>query len=148
MFGPLPFITFIRWHLKLPDNLWKVRHTDISNGIPFVFVFIWTYFGLIRDMRSREVTKPFPDITKLSFGFEYVIIFLSRLPNFNKMSKVIYLTLTLISICLITLWRPQFFHVHNWELTKSEVFLTCEILLPLRLPRAAIMINRRWCYDW
>ena len=46
MFGPIPLINFIRWIIKLPDNLWNVLHTDIYDGIPYFFAFVWPCFGL------------------------------------------------------------------------------------------------------
>ena len=46
MFGPPPLINFIRKFIKLPDNLLKVLHTDISDGITLLFVFLWNCFGL------------------------------------------------------------------------------------------------------
>ena len=39
------------------------------------------------------------------------------------------------------------FHAHSCELTKCELFLTCELFLPERLPIVTIMINILWCYN-
>ena len=43
MFGPIPHITLMRQILKFLDNLRKIPKTDISNGKPCLFNFIWTY---------------------------------------------------------------------------------------------------------
>ena len=67
------------------------------------------FFGLALDLRPREVINPFTNIPKLSFGSEDVILILSRLPNFNYMPKVTYLSLPLINIYFLILRRPQIF---------------------------------------
>ena len=104
MFGPPPLINFIRTFLKLPVNLWKVLHTDISDGIPCLF-----YFSvLVLTLRPIELINPFPDLPKLSFGSEDMILVLSRLKKFDDMPKVMYLLLPLISLCLLPL-RPKHF---------------------------------------
>ena len=105
MFGPPPLITFIRQFIKLPDNILNVLHTDISNVKPCLLYF----FGIVLDLIHIEVINHFTGIPTLLFGSEYVIIILSRLQKFNNMSKVTYLSLLLISLCLLTLRRPQFF---------------------------------------
>ena len=46
-------------------------------------------FGHILTLRSIEVINPFLDLPNLSFVFEDVILILSRLPNFNEMSKIV-----------------------------------------------------------
>ena len=46
IFGPPPLITFIRYFLKLPDNLWRVLLTDIYYGIPCLFSFLWPWLVL------------------------------------------------------------------------------------------------------
>ena len=90
---------------KLLDNLWKILHTNICNGMSWLFYL----FDLAFFYRTIEVINHFPDLTKQYFGSEDVILILSRLPNFNKMSKFMYFSLSLISLCFLTLWQPQFF---------------------------------------
>ena len=46
IFAALLLVNFIRQVFKLPDNLWKVLLTDISNGIPYLFAFIWPCFDI------------------------------------------------------------------------------------------------------
>ena len=75
-------------------------------------------------LKTREVINPFPDIPNFPFDSEDVILILSRLSNFDEMSKVTYLSLPLIylfffkltylslpliSLCFLTVWRPKSF---------------------------------------
>ena len=73
--------------------------TEISDGIPCLFLFMQNCFGL----KPREVINPFPNLSYFPFEYEDVIFILSRLSNFNEMSKVTYLSLPLISFCFLTL---------------------------------------------
>ena len=124
MFGPLPFITFIRWLLKPPNNLLRVLHTDIYDGIYCLFCIS---LDLFLDLRPRELINPFPDIPKLCFGSEDVITILSRLRNFNELSKVTYFSLPLIFMCFLTFQRPHFF------MFTSENSLSVKFYSPLNL---------------
>ena len=74
-----------------------------------VYLAFLYFSGPALALTSREVINPFPDLPKLSFGSEYVILVLYRLPHFNNISKVTYLSLPLISLCFLTFQRPQFF---------------------------------------
>ena len=105
MFGTPPLITFIRKFLKLFNNPLKVFHTDISDGISWLFYF----FVLALALKTGELINPFPDLPELSFGFKDLILILYRLPNFNKIYKATYLSLPLIYLCFLTLRRPQIF---------------------------------------
>ena len=60
-------------------------------------------------LKPREVINPYPDLSNFPLDSEDVIFILSRLTNFDEMSKVAYLSLPLISLCFLTLRRPQFF---------------------------------------
>ena len=46
IFGPPPLIIFIWKSFKLPDNLLRVLYTDISNGIPFLFISLASIWPL------------------------------------------------------------------------------------------------------
>ena len=105
MFGPHILITFIRLFFKLPNNIWKVLLTDIYDGITWLFHLC----SLTLAVRPREVTNHFPDLPKLSFDCEDVILIFSRLSNFNDMSKVTQFSQPLISLYFLTLRLPQFF---------------------------------------
>ena len=50
-----------------------------------VFIYL---FGIALALGLREAINPFPDLPKLKFGSEDVIIILSILLNFNEISKV------------------------------------------------------------
>ena len=60
-------------------------------------------------LRPREEINHFTDIPKLLSVSEDMIIIFSRLPNFNEMSKVMYLSLPLIPMCFLNLQQPQCF---------------------------------------
>ena len=73
---------------------------------PMAYLAFLYFFDLALVLRSRSVTNPFPDPSNSTFDSEDVIFILFRLIDFNKMSKVTYSSLTLISLCFLTLWRP------------------------------------------
>ena len=64
---------------KLFDFVGKVLRTDISDGIPCLFIF----FDLALVLRAREVTNPFTDIPNFPFDSEDVVSILFRLSNFS-----------------------------------------------------------------
>ena len=76
VFGPLLLIRWFLNSLKLLDNLRKVLLTDISDGIPCLFVFLR---NLALVLKPREVANPFPDISNFTFDSEDVVFILSRL---------------------------------------------------------------------
>ena len=96
---------------KLFDNIGKVLHADISDVIPCLFVF----FDLDLVLRSRAVTNPFPDLPNFPFDSEDVVSMLFRLSNLSEIFKVTDLSLPLISLCFLTLRRPQFFMFKDWN---------------------------------
>ena len=68
------------------------------------------YFGdLTLVLKARAVTNPFRDLSNFSYDSEDVVSILFRLSNFAEMSKVMILSLSLISLCFLTLLQPQFF---------------------------------------
>ena len=98
--------------------------------ISFILTFTMAYLAflyfcdLALVLKPREIINHFPDLSYFPFDFEDVIFILSRLSNFDKMSKamylslplisfcffkVTYLSLPLISLCFLTLRGPQFF---------------------------------------
>ena len=105
IFGPILIINFIRWFFKLPNNIWKVLLIDISDGITCLFYISLVLFGL----ETQRVNQTLSISSQINFDSEYVILILSILSNFDDMSKVAYLSLTLISLCFLTLRQPQFF---------------------------------------
>ena len=105
MFGTLPIITLLRSIFKLPDNIWKILYTNIYNGIPWLFVILCTCIGLDTQIGNQPLSWCYQN----KFGYEDVILILSRMPNFNEMSKGVYLSLSLILLYLLTLQRPKYF---------------------------------------
>ena len=110
---------------KLFDFFGKVIHTDISDGIPCIFVFFWPCFGL----ESQSGYQPLSWSPQFSFwlwicGFHPV--------------QTVKLLWDIQGDTLVTtpdlLVFPNFatttiFHVHRLK----QIFLTCKIFLPERL---------------
>ena len=67
------------------------------------YLVFFFFFNLQMVLIPIEVINPFPDIHKYSFGYEDVIFILSRLPKPKEMSKVMYFSPFLISLCFLTL---------------------------------------------
>ena len=105
MFGDPFHIRYLDNFFKNVDNVGKVLHANISDGVPCLFVF----FDLALVLRARAVTNPFPDLPDFTFDSEDVVSILLRLSNFFEIFKVTHLSLPLISLCFVTLRRPQFF---------------------------------------
>ena len=80
MFGDLFHIRYLDNFFKLFDFVVKVLHTDISDGIPCLFIF----FDLALVLRARAVTKPFSGLSNYTFDFEYVVSILFRSSNFYE----------------------------------------------------------------
>ena len=76
---------------------------------PMAYLAFLYFCGLTLALKPREVINPFTYFSNFPFDSEDVIFILSRMSNFDKMSKVTYLSLPLISLCYLTLRRPQFF---------------------------------------
>ena len=94
-----PFhISYLDNFFKLFDNVGKVLHDDIYDGIPCLFVF----FDLTLVLRVRAVTNPFPDLTNSPFDSEDVVSILFIMSNFSEIFKVTHLSLPLISLCFLT----------------------------------------------
>ena len=138
MFGPLPHITLIRKHFKVLDNLWNILHTDISDNMPRIFVFIWTSNGL----ETQRGNQPLYWYSQIIFWFwrcDFCIVHTAKFQR-DVQGDVL---LTILNLPMFpNILTSTIFHVHRCELTR------CELSLPERLPRVATMINGRWCYNW
>ena len=84
MFGDPFQLRYLDKFFKLFDFVGKVLHTDISDGIPFLFVF----FDLALVLRARAVTNPFPDLSNYTFDSEDVVSILFRSSNFFEIFKI------------------------------------------------------------
>ena len=76
---------------------------------PMVYLAFLYFCDIDLVLKPREVINPFPYISNPPFDSEGVILILARLSNFDEITKVTYLSLPLISLCFLTLWRPQIF---------------------------------------
>ena len=98
----------------------------MSFSLTFTMAYLsFLYFcDLALVLKPRELINPFNDFSNFPFDSKDVILILSRLSNFDEMSKVTYLSLPriylcffkvtylsphLIYLCFLTLQRPQFF---------------------------------------
>ena len=93
MFGDPFHIRYLDNFFKLFDNVGKVLHDDIYDGIPCLFVF----FDLALVLRDKAITNPFPDLSNFPFDSKDVVSILFRLSNFFEIFKVTHLSLPLIS---------------------------------------------------
>ena len=75
MFGDTFHIRYLEMFFKLFDNVRKVLHADISDGILCLFVS----FDLALVLRARAVTNPFTDLPNFLFDSEDVVSILFRL---------------------------------------------------------------------
>ena len=115
---------------KLFDNVGKVLHADIFDGIPCLFEF----FDLTLVLRARAVTNPFPDLPNFPFESEDVVSILFRLSNFAETFKVTILSLPLISLCFLTVRRPQIFMFTDWNKSFLPVKFSSQNVLWVEQP--------------
>ena len=131
MLGPLILIRWFINFIKILNNIKKVVLTEISDGIPCLFYFC----NLVLVLKPREVINPFPDIFNYTFESEDMIFILSRLSNFDEMSKVTFLSLPLISLCFIALRRPQIFMFTARNQIYLPVNFSSHNVFPAEQPR-------------
>ena len=143
MLGTPPLINIIRELVKLPNNLWKVLLTDISDGIPCLFVLLWHCFGLETQRGDQHCSWSSQIILWLQ-GCDSHIFQTSKF-QWNVQGDVLVTTLDISVFTNIT--TTTIVHVHSCELTKCELFLTCELSPQECLLSGATMINRRWLYN-
>ena len=138
MFGTLLHITLIRQIFELLDNIWKILHTDISNGITWLFLFLWPCMGF----DTQRGNKPLSWYSQIIF---WIWRCDSHLVHTNKLQQYVQgdVLLTIINLSVFpNIATTTIFHVHRCDITKCELFpLEC-------LPIGVTMINRRWCYNW
>ena len=137
MFKHFPHITLKRQLFKLPDNLWNIRHTDISNGITCIFLFPWRS-NVLETQRGNQ-TLSWSSLN--CFSSEDVILIFFILPKSQRYVQVGVLPIILDFPVFINIVTTTIFHVYMCELTR------CELFLLERLPSGANMINTRWCYN-
>ena len=106
------------FHIRYPDN---VSNSLIFLERSFMLTFQMAYlsflyfFDLVLVLRVRAVTNPFPDLSNSTFDSEDVVSILFRLSNLSEklkiseIFKVTHFSLPLISLCFLTLQRPNVF---------------------------------------
>ena len=135
MFGPLPHITLIKQIFKLLDNLWKILHTDISNCIPFLFLFLWPCNGL----DTQRGIQPLSWYSLIIFWLWRCDFHLFHATKFQRDVQGDVLITILNLRVFPNIATTTIFHVYRCELAQ------CENFLPERLPSGATTINRRCC---
>ena len=147
MFGGTLKIRYLDNFFKLFDFVGKVLHTDIPDGIPCLFIFCWPCFGL----ESHSSYQPLSWSLYLYFwlgrcGFHLVQI-VKFLWDFQNLVHVQSDTLITI-LDLFMFPNIELATVSHVRRDKQILLLTCELLLPERLPSGATMINRRWVNNY
>ena len=137
MFGPLPHITLIIQLFKILDNILNILHTDIINGISYLFVFLWTYIGL----ETQRGNQPLSWSSLIIFWIWRCDFHLVQNTKFQRDFQSGEL-ITILNLYVFTSIATNTISlVHGFELTY------CEFFLPERLLSGANMINRHWCYN-
>ena len=126
--------------IKLFDNVGNLLLAGIFNGIPCLFLFLRPYFRL----EIHSGYQPLSWSSQWSFwlwrcGF-HIVQTVKLCWDIQGEDLVTILDLLVFPNLLTT----TIFHVHRLK----QIFLTCELFLPERLPSVATMINRRWCYNY
>ena len=96
---------------KIFDNVGKVLHADISDGIPCLFVFFRPYFGL----DSQSGYQPLSRSPQFSFWLWRCGFHLVHTVKLCWDIQGDNISLPLISLCFLTLRRPQFFMFTDWN---------------------------------
>ena len=143
----------ITWSGFMFGDTFHIRYFDnFSNSLiflersfmltfPMAYLAFFVFSTLIWSWDPERLPTPFLISPIYS---EDVVSILFGLSNFSEIFKVTHLWLPLISLCFLTLRRPQFFHVYRLK----QILLTCEIFLPERLPSGETMINIQLFYNY
>ena len=87
----------------------------------FILTFLMAYLAflyfstLLWSWDPERLPNPFLISPNFPFDSEDVVSILFRLSNLFEIFKVTHLSLPLISLCFLTLWRPQFFIFTDWN---------------------------------
>ena len=130
MFGPISHITLIRQILKLLNNLRNILLTDISNGVPCLFVSLWTS----KILEAHRGDQPLSQYSQILF---WLWRFGFHLVQTNKIQRYVpgNVLPTILDLRVFpNIVTTAFFHVHR-----------CDIFLSERLPSGSTMINILWC---
>ena len=124
IFGPLPHISLTRLFFKLIDNLWSILHTDIINGIPCLFVFLWPYISL----ETQRGNQPLSWSSLIIFWLwrcDYHLVHAAKLQMYVQGDVLI----TILNLFVFTnISTTTIVYFHSCELTKSALFLPLLLL--------------------
>ena len=143
IFGCPFLMRYLNKIFKLFDFVGKVLHTDIYDGIPCLFIFCRPCLGL----ESKSGYQPLSWslhfyfwLWRCGFHLVHIVKFLWDFQNLvHVQSDTLITILDLSMFPNIELTTVSYVHRH-----KQTLILTCELLLPERLPSGATMINRQW----
>ena len=139
MLGDPFHIRYFSNFLKIFDNIRKVLLADISDGIPWLFVFLQPYFGL----EIQSGYQPLSWSSQFSFWLWRCGFHLVQTVKLFWDIQGDDLVTTLDLLVFPNFETTKIFHVYRLK----QIFLTCELSLLECLPIVATMISRRWCYS-
>ena len=118
LFGPLPHITLIRQLLRFLNNLLDILHTDISNGIPCLFV-------ILRPSNNLETQRGHQPLSWYSPMIFWFWIFYFYPLQSTKIQRDVQgdVILTVLDIpVFLTLRLPYFFMFTGVNFSSQNVF--------------------------
>ena len=104
---------------KILDNLWKTLHTDISNGVPWLLVFIWPYNGL-ETHRGNQTLYWSSQIIFWLWRCDFNIFHTTKFKQYVQ--GEVLLTVLILTV-FPNIATTKSFHVHRCEITKCELFI-------------------------
>ena len=101
------------------------------------FLFMWTCFGL----DTQRINEPLSWSSLIISWLWRYDFHLVQTVKFQRDVQCDILVTNLDLSVFPNIFTTTKFHVHNWELTKCEIYLTCELFLPECLSSGATMIS-------
>ena len=132
MFGPIPHTTLIGKLLKFLNNLRNILQIDISNGIHWLFLFLWPY-NVLDTQRDNQ-----------HLSWSYQIIFWLWGNDFHLVHNTKIHIDVQVDVLLTIMNLPVF---PNIVMTTNFHVCRCERFFLEHLMSGETMINRRWCYN-
>ena len=111
------------------------------------FLYIFGIFRIIFGLGTHRGNQPLSWFSQFNFWLWRCYSHLVHIVKFQLDVQGGILITTLDLSVFPNIATTTILNFHICELTKCELFLTCEIFLPERLPSEATIINRQWCYN-
>ena len=107
-----------KFFFNILDNLWNILHTDISNDIPFLVMFLWPYNG----RETQRDNQPLSWSSKIIFWLWRYYFHLVQTKKFQRDVQGDVL-LTMPNLLLFpNIVIPTIFHVRICELHQVCTF--------------------------